>query len=532
VRQAPAYPIRYRPDALLNAAVFHDAMPGSTIKPIMAAAFLSDPADGVRWLTAERADLERSATAPPTAESLRGQLARSNSARFLDRMFCADKNFAGCDRPREIQTMAAAFGWNGGCANPNMDCGRQDLLFGRAIDPPGDGGARALSLDVAYGRLLVEPVGGKPGSPFRLRSALSAESRRSSSVPPATTAAADTDDWEKCRGGLVVDVVAEGWGQGQARASALGVAGMMASLAAAANGQTEVHAPHLVEALRGAGPAATAGLVSADDALRLERRAAEPHCARRGRGDPERPVVQPPRRHRAHARASRCSIADLCADGLACRQDRHAVVSQRRSHAHELAQLCADDPRELSPETVRRDRRDRDSCGPLRPYKWYVAAYTTDPTAALDQGDRRADRAQLARRLGPHHGAGDRGPNPAAEIAMQIAGRHVGVLSGARHDGAPGAGVASAGRAATGRRGPSSGRSTAPFATCLTDIEDTLRRAIVQVGDIASIVILIELSLPALSAASKPAIRSSRRGNNSSSACRPLWLPTPPRARR
>jgi len=28
------------------------------------------------------------------------------------------------------------------------------------------------------------------------------------------------------------------------------------------------------------------------------------------------------------------------------------------------------------------------------------------------------------------HGAGDRGPNPAAEIAMQIAGRHVGVLGG------------------------------------------------------------------------------------------------------
>jgi hypothetical protein len=38
------YPIRYRPDALLNAAVFHDAMPASTIKPILAAAFLSDPA--------------------------------------------------------------------------------------------------------------------------------------------------------------------------------------------------------------------------------------------------------------------------------------------------------------------------------------------------------------------------------------------------------------------------------------------------------------------------------------------------------
>ena len=44
------YPIRYRPDALLNPAVFHDAMPASVIKPIMAAAFLSDPDVGARWL--------------------------------------------------------------------------------------------------------------------------------------------------------------------------------------------------------------------------------------------------------------------------------------------------------------------------------------------------------------------------------------------------------------------------------------------------------------------------------------------------
>ena len=28
------------------------------------------------------------------------------------------------------------------------------------------------------------------------------------------------------------------------------------------------------------------------------------------------------------------------------------------------------------------------------------------------------------------HGAGDHGPNPAAEIAMQVAGRHVGLLPG------------------------------------------------------------------------------------------------------
>lgn len=38
-----------------------------------------------------------------------------------------------------------------------------------------------------------------------------------------------------------------------------------------------------------------------------------------------------------------------------------------------------------------------------------------------------------------------------------------------------------------------------PFAACLADIEDALRRAIVQLGDVSSVAALIELSLPALS---------------------------------
>lgn len=37
-----------------------------------------------------------------------------------------------------------------------------------------------------------------------------------------------------------------------------------------------------------------------------------------------------------------------------------------------------------------------------------------------------------------------------------------------------------------------------PFATCLADAEDTLRRAIVQVGDVSRIALLFDLSLPAL----------------------------------
>lgn len=37
-----------------------------------------------------------------------------------------------------------------------------------------------------------------------------------------------------------------------------------------------------------------------------------------------------------------------------------------------------------------------------------------------------------------------------------------------------------------------------PFERCLADIDDTLRRAIVLIGDVARVALLIELSLPAL----------------------------------
>ncbi|HSV20038.1 MAG TPA: hypothetical protein VLR71_16610 [Casimicrobiaceae bacterium] len=37
-----------------------------------------------------------------------------------------------------------------------------------------------------------------------------------------------------------------------------------------------------------------------------------------------------------------------------------------------------------------------------------------------------------------------------------------------------------------------------PFATCLADLEDALRRALVQVGTVTSLAVLIQLSLPAL----------------------------------
>jgi hypothetical protein len=91
----------------------------------------------------------------------------------------------------------------------------------------------------------------------------------------------------------------------------------------------------------------------------------------------------------------------------------------------ELRKLCVED-------APKKSRRDRDSCGPLRPYKWYVAAYRSDPEdARWTKAIAVLTERNWLVESGRVHGAGDRGPNPAAEIALQIAGRHVGAIAGA-----------------------------------------------------------------------------------------------------
>jgi hypothetical protein len=409
------YPIRYRPDALLNAAVFHDAMPASTIKPIMAAAFLSDPDVGARWLSAEQAEIARSATAVPSAPSLRAQLMRSDSARFLDRMFCADKGFGPCARPWAIQAKAATFGWNAGCTQPREDCGKRDLLFGRSVDDAGDADLRSLAVEVPYGRLLAEPLEGKLAAPFRLRPAIALDSGRVRACAAGPDGRRPSkDDWEKCSGGVVVDVVAEGWGQGHARASALGGAGMIAMLAAAANGQQDMRMPHLVESLHGARQSriAFAG-APATQPIRIARDAAEVILSGLSFG---------PRAGTSRLACEQVFDARTCAqiDWIAGKTGTPTFPNDDRS-LNELARLCAPD--------VAKTRSERAACGPLRPYKWYIAAYRTD------RNDPRwtkvigvlTERNWIAA-TGRIHGAGDHGPNPAAEIAMQIAGRHAGYL--------------------------------------------------------------------------------------------------------
>ena len=52
-------------------------------------------------------------------------------------------------------------------------------------------------------------------------------------------------------------------------------------------------------------------------------------------------------------------------------------------------------------------------------------------------------------------------------------------------------------------RGPLVWTFDGAFATCLADLEDTFRRALVQAGDVTRIVVMIELCLPALEACLK-----------------------------
>lgn len=418
------YPVQYRPDALLNPAVFHDAMPASTVKPIMAAAFLADREVGPHWLAAERAAMKQ--PAPPATNSLRGQLMRSDSARFLDRMFCSEKDFADCRRPWDVQSAALAFGWNAGCTGMRSDCGKQDLLFGRAVDATAEAGTvRPLATTVAYGRLMSEPVAGRLGAPLQLtpQTALKQEIVRRCSFGADGRQRSD-DDWEKCRGGAVVDVVAEGWGQGHARSSALGVAGMMATLAAAANGQPELRRPHLVAALRGVGGAGQAQLASAVQRFGLAP--PQPHGLSRDVAEVILSGLSFSHRHgTARSACEQVFDARRCRgiEWIAGKTGTPSFPGDGVS-LDELARRCA--------RTDGMQHSARTACGALRPYKWYVAAYRADGSAS---GPWTKAIAVLSERnwtvrSGLVHGASDHGPNPSAEIAMQVAGRQLGLIAG------------------------------------------------------------------------------------------------------
>ncbi|HEY5323426.1 MAG TPA: hypothetical protein VIK58_11410, partial [Caldimonas sp.] len=420
------YPVQYRPDALLNPAVFHDAMPASTVKPIMAAAFLSDPEIGARWLATEQAAMKKDAM--PARDSLRGQLMRSDSARFLDRMFCSEKAYANCRRPWQVQATASAFGWNAGCADARSDCGKRDLLSGATL---GDAGAlsttEGLTTPVAFGRLMSEPLAGKAGAAMHLMKPMALDA----GIVRRCAAGADArrlsdDDWEKCRGGAVVDTVAEGWGQGHARASALGIAGMMATLAAAANGQREMAPPHLVDAVRGVASRRA-------DAAHAAAAAWHPAPAAAHGLSPEAAAVILSGLSYSHRSGTARTACEQVFDAKRCR-DIDWLAGKTGTPSFPSDGISLDELARLCPKGAEATLAARSgACSSLRPYKWYVAVWRdpASPAGPWTKAIAVLTERNWLRQTGQVHGAGDHGPNPSAEIAMQIAGRRVGLLSGA-----------------------------------------------------------------------------------------------------
>ena len=94
----------------------------------------------------------------------------------------------------------------------------------------------------------------------------------------------------------------------------------------------------------------------------------------------------------------------------------------------ELAHTC--EPGTASPRAPPGPGRPA-ACSSLRPYKWYVAAYRQPQAdgAAWTKAIAVLTERNWLKRTGQIHGAGDHGPNPSAEIALQIVGREVGVIA-------------------------------------------------------------------------------------------------------
>lgn len=425
--QCPDLPTEphYEPDRLLNHALFTDALPGSLIKPIMATGFMRDPGYRKKVL-AERisADFVR----------LQDELKGSDSVAFLNRMFCIEKGWTNCDRPRQIQQAALQFGWDSGCADPSFRCGRLNVLFGFPDSSRirKDSNRTPLGTSVMFGRLLVEPESAKRIADFQLMEDFAFDPAHAAACSRGEqyTGDAAKRGWRKCKQGRLLYIESEGWGQGNARTTALGAAGMIARLAAAANGQASQRLPHVVERVSDA-EGRTFELAA------QQFRLADPLALEIPREDAAL-ITQGMVSHKAMGApaGSRSGTAHLgCIrvfDAATCnRIDWIAGKTGTPPYGNDgltlkqIREKCGQTP---SANASFGDRQEWwTSCSREQPYKWYVAAFKTDPAQA---GFNKVIAVLTERnwyKAGPLAGKvqspGDREMNVSSEIAFRIMAR-------------------------------------------------------------------------------------------------------------
>ncbi len=360
-------------DAMRNHALFTVAPPGSTVKPIMGTGFLRDPG----FKRKPEVFVER--------------LKRSESRIFLDWMFCRSGDGRGgfpkeCPRPALVQSAAHALGWNEGC-DTGTACGRLDLLFGRPLHaaPPGFPGGergeaarfRPSSRPILLGRMLVTEEEGSIRD--MSEGELWPDPKR---LDGCAGAKWNGGAWACRRPGLAP--VSEGYGQGSALASPVGVASLMAQLAANADHGGPAPYPRVVRALLDAqgrpdpaGDPARWGTPSRPTGI-------DPTVARRV-------LDAMTHSHRPGGTASggcRKVFGKDCGDiGVAGKTGttsfgaRYTTLAGFRKAWQEHASGL-EGYRECMASTAPRRKRCRIPERPPRPWRWYAGVFKSDPALA------------------------------------------------------------------------------------------------------------------------------------------------------
>jgi hypothetical protein len=426
-RECPDLPgaPHYEPDRLLNHALYTDALPGSLVKPVMATGFLRDPAYRKKIL-ADRVSTD--------FVRMQDELKGSDSVAFLNRMFCADKGWTNCERPRDIQLAALQFGWDAGCEDASFRCGRLNVLFGYPDNSRvrNDIARMPLGASVMYGRLLVEPVAQARPADLQLMHDFSFEPALAAACSSGAyySGSGPNRGWRKCKHGHLVYIESEGWGQGNARATALGAAGMIARLAAAANGQASQRLPHLVDRFSDADAqkfdlAAQQFRLADPVALEIPQQDAAlialGMVSHKGAGTPAGS-----RAGTAHSACTRVFDVATCnrIDWIAGKTGTPPYGNDGLT-LKEIRQKCGQAPAAGASFGERQEWWT--SCSREQPYKWYIAAFKTDDAQA---GFNKAIAVLTERnwyRSGPLAGKvqspGDREMNVSAEIAFRIMAR-------------------------------------------------------------------------------------------------------------
>lgn len=345
-----------RPDALLNHAAFTDYMPGSTVKPILASVFFED--------------------APSNADQIGLWLAKSDTNHFNDELFCLNSPVAkDCDRPRRVQQRAADLGWNADCSGqPSFRCARGDMLFGRRLSAqldtqPTGGAGSPLQRPFLSGRMLAAPFASESGNAYRLMPIPAIGRAAAMSCRPGGKWGANN-----CNTAALKPLVNEAAGQGDARATALSMAGMLSRLVGAANGLEQVRRPYIVETVtdaRGKSVATAATRVEGDAAplAQAEPINIKPEVAKKVLAGLAKGTLQLPGQDGTghlickHVFGARCGEAGT------------RLAGKTGTPSFSFDMLTLDGAARIC------KARPRDEDCSEKPIKWYVAAYRSQPGA-------------------------------------------------------------------------------------------------------------------------------------------------------